>query len=122
MVAVGGTVVVAISAAMVVPGALTGAHHERDAVAVVWSASTPGTQTATSETAAVPARAFEVYRRNNLEVAEPVAGAPAQLDERSYENRPSTCGPARTAWPARARPGGSVSACSRGPTSSSITT
>lgn len=88
-VAVTGTVVVAMSAALVVPTVLTGADHERDAVAVVWSARSPSAETAAGD-AALPARAFEIYRRNNLDVGQPDIGGYAQLDERSYENRPST--------------------------------
>ncbi|HSK24108.1 MAG TPA: M56 family metallopeptidase [Egicoccus sp.] len=89
-VAVTGTVMVAMSAALVVPTALTGADHQRDAVAVVWSARTPSVAGDTAGEVARPARAFSVYRRNNLDVAQPEAGGYAQLDERSYENRPST--------------------------------
>ncbi|MBS3940013.1 MAG: M56 family metallopeptidase [Actinobacteria bacterium] len=89
-VAVTGSVVVAMSAALVVPTVLTGDDHQRDAVAVVWSARTPGSAAADADVVTRPARAFEIYRRNNLDVATPETGGYAQLDERSYENRPST--------------------------------
>ncbi|GGI04527.1 M56 family metallopeptidase [Egicoccus halophilus] len=87
-VALGGTVVVAVTAALVVPTALTGDEHQRDAVAVVWSASVPSV--AGEGLPSTPTRVFDVYRRTNLDVGQPSVTSYAQLDERSYENRRST--------------------------------
>ena len=82
-------VVAAMTAALVVPTVLTGAEHQRDAVAVVWSASTQASSPDPSLPAA-PARAFDVYRRSDLDVGQPSAVGQAHLDERSHENRRST--------------------------------
>ncbi|MFA9445350.1 M48 family metalloprotease [Egicoccus sp. AB-alg6-2] len=84
-----GTVVLAVAGALVVPGVLTGAEHERDAVALVWSGTAPTVAERNAEPV-VPARAFDVYRRSHLDVGKPSVTGYAQLDERSYENRRST--------------------------------
>jgi hypothetical protein len=84
--AAGAVVVVASVVAVALPSALTGAERQRDAVAVVWSASTP----AEAAAPAAEPRAFDVYRRTRLEVESPRMPATVRLDESSVENRPST--------------------------------
>jgi Zn-dependent protease with chaperone function len=85
------TCIAAVAIAIVAPALLAGTEGQRDALALVWSAvNEPAGDTAGP--AAEP-RAFDVYRRSNLEVdttgADRPAG-PAEPDERSVENRRST--------------------------------
>jgi Zn-dependent protease with chaperone function len=101
--------VIAVSLAVVVPALLAGAEGQRDALALVWSS--------VNQTEADPlgpaaeARAFDVYRRSNLEVDTTHADRPAgptEPDERSVENRRSTlraCLEADTCPETSARPG-----------------
>jgi Zn-dependent protease with chaperone function len=77
---------IAVVAAVAVPGHIAGPDRQRDAVAVVWSAS------ATEPASTAQARVFDVYGRTNLDTASvPVsATAPTRHDESSVENRRST--------------------------------
>ena len=86
--------VVAVALALFVPSLLAGSDGQRDALALVWSSvNEPGAATAG---AVAEARAFDVYRRTNLDVetssTSEFAGrsGPSEPDERSIENRRST--------------------------------
>lgn len=85
-VAVGVVVLAAVVAALTVPGTLAGADREREAVALVWSA------TRSAVAGDLPdgeARVFDVYRRSRLEVGAPQVTATTWVDEASHENRRS---------------------------------
>lgn len=76
--------VTAVVGALVVPGAWTGPEHDRDALALVWSAAAPATA---DVTASVEARAFQTYRRTSLEVAATERSVHGRLAEHSQDNR-----------------------------------
>lgn len=87
-VAVVSVVVMAATAALVIPSAIAGVDQQRDALAFVWS-STPATPAAEVPTG--EARIFDVYRRSSTQLSE--AGtvmASPRLDERTQENRRGT--------------------------------
>jgi hypothetical protein len=80
----------AVSLGVLVPAVVAGPEGQRDALALVWSNS--GEAAGDAAGPAAEARAFDVYRRSNLEVD--MSGrsgrGPAEPDERSLENRRST--------------------------------
>ncbi len=76
--------VTAVAGALVIPHALAGAEREREAVALVWSATPPAAGTA-SEVG--ESRAFDVYRRTNFEVAVPAVQYHGRVPEHSQDNR-----------------------------------
>lgn len=84
----------AVAVAIVVPSALAGSDGQRDALALVWSSVNEPGSLASDATA--EARAFDVYRRSNLEADRSGSdqfarrSGPAEPDERSVENRRST--------------------------------
>lgn len=78
---------VSVIVAMVVPTAMAGPEREREAVAVVWSASVAGE---TAEVAAADARAFDVYRRSNVAETDQRTSGRILEDENSLEYRRST--------------------------------
>lgn len=81
-------VVSATTAALVLPSAIAGPDHQRDALAFVWS-STPAVVAA--EVPGGEARAFDVYRRGaSIGVDETATIAGPRLDERAQENRRGT--------------------------------
>lgn len=76
--------VVSVLGALVLPTVLTGADREREAVALVWSAAPP------APVADIPAgesRAFDTYRRTDLEVAPTTVRVYGRLAEHSQDNR-----------------------------------
>ena len=80
--------VVSVVVAMMVPTVLAGPDREREAVALVWSASM-----AVSSAEATPesdARAFDVYRRTSVDLAEAQSGRSAPYEEHTQEYRRST--------------------------------
>ncbi len=86
-----GTCLTAVALAVTVPALVAGSEGQRDALALVWSLANDPEVDASSS--AAEQRAFDVYRRSNLEVdtqstARPTG--PAEPDERSVENRRST--------------------------------
>jgi Zn-dependent protease with chaperone function len=103
LVAVATTVATAVVVALVLPSVLAGAERQRDAVAVLWSATAPvAGADATPVTAGEP-RAFDVYRRSSLDAGPRSVVVETQLDEYSAENRRSTlraCGSEDTDCPA----------------------
>jgi Zn-dependent protease with chaperone function len=102
-VAVTSAVVTAVVLALVLPAVVAGAERQRDAVAVLWSASTPIAATDDVAVLAGEARAFDVYRRSSLESGARATIVRTQLDEHSLENRRSTlraCGQDETTCPA----------------------
>ncbi len=74
----------AVTGAIAVPASLAGPERERDAVALVWS-SVPAAQLTSAPTG--EPRAFDVYRRSNLDIAEPSMVTARAQDEHSQENR-----------------------------------
>jgi Zn-dependent protease with chaperone function len=86
--AVAAVVVTATAAALVVPNLVAGADRQRDAVAVLWTNASPVAAEAPVFTA--EARAFDVYRRSSLAIAEPSVVIFAGQDELGVENRRST--------------------------------
>jgi Zn-dependent protease with chaperone function len=78
-----GVVATATAGALVVPTLVSGADQQRDALALVWSNTQPMT---VAEVPTGEARAFDVYRRSNLDTASPSSLAP-RLDEQLQENR-----------------------------------
>jgi Zn-dependent protease with chaperone function len=87
-VAVAVTAIVAIVLALALPATIAGADRERDALALVWaSLADPGGPAAASY--AEP-RAFDVYRRSNLDVGSQAAPVREHVGERSADNRRST--------------------------------
>lgn len=94
-------VLAAVTTALIVPGTVAGPEREREAVALVWSATraAPAAEVPTGE-----ARAFDVYRRSSLELGPPDVAASTWMDERSYENRRTAlraCGAQDCPAPAR---------------------
>jgi Zn-dependent protease with chaperone function len=106
VVAVGSAVAAAVVVALVLPSVLAGPERERDAVAVLWSATAPAAAATVGDEAplvAGEARAFDVYRRSHLEGGERNLVLQTQLDEHSLENRRSTlraCGTEDAVCPA----------------------
>jgi Zn-dependent protease with chaperone function len=93
----------AVVVALVLPNTLAGPERERDAVAVLWSTSAPVAEGEVAPVAAGEARAFDVYRRSNLEAGQRNVVVHTQLDEHSLENRRSTlraCGTEEAVCPA----------------------
>ncbi len=91
---------VAVVVGMVVPTVLTGPEREREAVALVWSASMAGEE---AVIAAGDARAFDVYRRTSVEAAERQVQRRVPFEEHATEYRRSTlhaCGSESAACPA----------------------
>ncbi len=92
--ALAAVVTLAIAAAVVVPERVAGADHQRDAVAVVWSAA----PTIDGVVLDAPARAFEIYRRHTMTAPVPTSETPAMRpaaatmfdDERAIEHRRTT--------------------------------
>lgn len=78
---------ISVVVAMVVPTVLTGPEREREAVALVWSASVAGE---TEEVAAGDARAFDVYRRTSVTAAEDEVRRSVPYEEQALEYRRST--------------------------------
>lgn len=78
-------IVTATAAAIFVPATITGPEREREALALVWSATQPAASVA--EVPDGEARVFDVYRRSNLEIGSPDVGGSTRLDEHSQENR-----------------------------------
>jgi len=66
------------------PAALAGAEREREAVALVWSAAPPAPA---ADVPAGEARAFDPYRRADLEVAATTVRVYGRLAEHSQDNR-----------------------------------
>jgi Zn-dependent protease with chaperone function len=89
-VAVASAVAAAVVVALVLPGVLAGAERQRDAVAVLWSASAPTAAADQAPVAVREPRAFEVYRRSIVEPGQRNLVVHALLDEHSVENRRST--------------------------------
>ena len=83
-VAVVSAVVFAVAAGLIVPSLAAGPDREREALAFVWSASQP---VPTAEVPSGEARAFDVYRRSEMEIAAPDVTAATRIDEHSQENR-----------------------------------
>lgn len=79
--------IVSVIVAMVVPTALAGPEREREAVALVWSASTAGES---AEVATGDARAFDVYRRGSVDAAEERVARRVPHEEDALEYRRST--------------------------------
>jgi Zn-dependent protease with chaperone function len=90
VVAVTSAVATAVVVALVLPGVLAGADRQRDAVAVLWSTSSPTAVADETPVVAGEARAFDVYRRSSLDVGARSVTVHTQLDEHSLENRRST--------------------------------
>jgi len=91
---------VSVLVAMVVPTAMAGPEREREAVALVWSASVAGE---TAEVAAADARAFDVYRRTHVAASDQRTSGRILADENSLEYRRSTlhaCGQTDAVCPA----------------------
>jgi len=87
--------------AMIVPAVLAGPDRERDAVALVWSTTTSG-QTDQVEFAS-DARAFDVYRRSNIDAVERDIPVAVAHDEHATSYRRSTlhaCGTEGASCPA----------------------
>lgn len=86
------TVVVALVAvgavvgALTVPNALAGSERQREAVALVWSATPPD---AAAASAVGEPRAFDVYRRSSFEVSTPSLRYHSRVPEHSQDNRPA---------------------------------
>ncbi|MFP4635259.1 MAG: M48 family metalloprotease [Nitriliruptoraceae bacterium] len=74
----------AVTSAILVPASLAGPERERDAVALVWSSVAPAEASTFSDR---EARAFEVYRGSDLDVAETSTARHSVLDEHSQEDR-----------------------------------
>ncbi len=79
--------IVSVLVAMIVPTALAGPEREREAVALVWSASMAGES---AEVALSDARAFDVYRRGSVEAAEQRVERRVPHEEQALEYRRST--------------------------------
>jgi len=75
---------VSVVGALVLPAALAGAEREREAVALVWSAAPPAPA---ADVPAGEARAFDTYRRADLEVAATTVRVYGRLAEHSQDNR-----------------------------------
>jgi beta-lactamase regulating signal transducer with metallopeptidase domain len=75
--------VAAVAGAIAMPATATGPDRERDAVALVWSASQP----AAADVPAGEPRAFDVYRRSDLDISERSIEFHGARDEHSQENR-----------------------------------
>lgn len=73
--------------AMIVPTVLAGPDRERDAVALVWSASADPTD---GIEATADARAFDVYRRSHIEAVEPSTSVRVPYDDQPAAYRRST--------------------------------
>jgi Zn-dependent protease with chaperone function len=103
VVAVAATVATAVVVALVLPSALAGAERQRDAVALLWSATAPTAVGAEAVVTTGEPRAFDVYRRSSLDVGQRSLVVQTPLDEHSAENRRSTlraCGTEDAACPA----------------------
>jgi hypothetical protein len=74
--------------AMIVPTIMAGPEREREAVALVWSASVAGSSA--EVTAGTDARAFDVYRRTSVEAGSERAGHGAPYEDHAVEYRRST--------------------------------
>ncbi len=91
---------ISVLVAMVVPSIVAGPEREREAVALVWSASVAGEA---AELEASDARAFEVYRRTSVAATDQRTGSRVLDDERAIEYRRSTlhaCGREEAICPA----------------------
>ncbi|MEX2549800.1 MAG: M48 family metalloprotease [Nitriliruptoraceae bacterium] len=77
-------VLAAVVGALVVPNVIVGSDKQREALALVWSASPANPAVAAP---GGEARAFDVYRRTALEVARPTLRFAGQSQEPSQENR-----------------------------------
>ncbi len=98
-VAVGLVAVSAVVGALVIPQLVAGAERERDAVALVWSATPPSDATPSP---AGELRAFDVYRRSNFEVSTPTVRFQGRVPEHSQDNRRAAlhaCADEHTACP-----------------------
>lgn len=74
----------AVVGALTVLNALTGTERDREAVALVWSATPP--EAAAARPVGEP-RAFDVYRRSSLEVSAPSRRYHSRVPEHSQDNR-----------------------------------
>ena len=74
----------AVAGALLIPTSMTGTEREREAVALVWSATPPVTET--PGPVGEP-RAFDVYRRSGFEVAAPTVQYLGRVPEHSQDNR-----------------------------------
>ena len=74
----------AVAGALLIPTSMTGTEREREAVALVWSATPPVTDT---PAAVGEPRAFDVYRRSGFEVAAPTVQYLGRVPEHSQDNR-----------------------------------
>jgi Zn-dependent protease with chaperone function len=102
-VAVISAIATAVVVALVLPGVLAGAERQRDAVALLWSASAPIALSEQKPIELAEPRAFEVYRRSSLDAGQRTLVVHTQLDEHSVENRRSTlraCGTEAATCPA----------------------
>jgi Zn-dependent protease with chaperone function len=79
-----GVVATATVGALIVPAMVSGGDQQRDALAFVWSNTQP---LAVAEVPTGEARAFDVYRRANLDTSSRSASLAPRLDEQLQENR-----------------------------------
>jgi Zn-dependent protease with chaperone function len=86
--AAAGVSAISVVVAMIVPTIMAGPEREREAVALVWSASVAGNSAEVA--AGSDARAFDVYRRTSVEAGSERIGHSAPYEDHSVEYRRST--------------------------------